>query len=349
MSRRALPLAALLGLLVAGLPPAARAAASGGSLQVCLAAAADYTPVYPTRTFPAGTTDVAAVLRLGRGESYDTMTATFVAVDVGKVAPPNSVIRRIEMRVGGRDRAAVRFRGGDRALPPGRYRLDVAAAGKAWRSVGFTVAAASPAPAVKAPADLLPLTEGTVWTYAFVQEAGPGVTLQQAADLKPGPDGKLRATVTRTVGSADADGTRIEIRRNGVLIEEQWWRLADAGLLVTRRKSGGETTAFDPPGVLLPFPLEAPQGWTYESRDGSIRQAYRIFGPVPVASPAGRVPGYVVVGEQPASITATVTGTLSVEQHVVPGVGTVREVSVLAWNGRMLTREEMVLKAHAPR
>jgi hypothetical protein len=65
-----------------------------------------------------------------------------------------------------------------------------------------------------------------------------------------------------------------------------------------------------------------------------------MWGPVPIKSPAGEWPGYVVLMEQPSANIA-----LSVERHYVAGVGMVREVVTQARNGVMLTRWESVLTA----
>ena len=311
-------------------------------LQLCLARAADYSPVYPTQTFPAGATnEVTAVLRLDKGESYTTMTATWIAVDVGDVSPPNTVIHEILMQVKGKDRAAARWFIREGVLPEGKYRLDVAADGKHWRSVEFAIAVMPPAAEVKEPKDLLPLTEGTVWRYGFEQEFAPGLKFDLPPGLKLDADGKLRATVTYTVAKKDSVGTHIEIRRNNELVMEEWWRLTEAGLAMVQIKQGNEVVKFDPPHAVWPWPLEAPREWVYEPEDKSFKQTYRMWGPVPVKGPTGEALGYVVLTEQPSpSIIMTV------ERHYLPGVGLVREVIIQAHalRGVMLSRQEYVLR-----
>ena len=84
-------------LALAMAAPARAQARPGSALQVCLAEAADYSAVYPTSVFPAGATnEVTAVVRLGRGESYAQMTATWIAVDVSGT-PANVVITRTNL------------------------------------------------------------------------------------------------------------------------------------------------------------------------------------------------------------------------------------------------------------
>jgi len=45
-------------------------------------------------------------------------------------------------------------------MPVGKYRLDVSADGKPWKSTAFTVVEVAKAPDVKKPEDLLPLRQG---------------------------------------------------------------------------------------------------------------------------------------------------------------------------------------------
>ncbi|HXG03488.1 MAG TPA: hypothetical protein VNO23_08770 [Candidatus Binatia bacterium] len=336
-----LALAALGGLCLAGGPAEGQPAGEAGSapLQLCLAEAADYSPVYPTRTFPAGSTEeVAAVVRLPQGASPQGLVATWSVVDVGAAAPPNQVINKTTIPVAGRDRAAIHLRSRGGALPPGKYRLDVTADGKPWRSVEFTVVA-MPAAEVRRPADLLPLQPGTTWTYRFEQQFAPGVRPQLPPGLRLDPDGRLRATIRKRAVGQDEMGVHIESRRNDMVVEEEWWKVTDAGLVVTRLKSGGEDQTFDPPGPIWPWPLKTPRRWSHELGP-SLKQTFRMWGPVPVKAPAGQVPGFVVLMQQPSQPIA-----LSVERHYAPGIGMVREVVVQARNGVMLTRWESVLTA----
>ncbi len=67
---------------------------------------------------------------------------------------------------------------------------------------------------------------------------------------------------------------------------------------------------------------------------------YKIWGPVPISGPASETPGYVVMSRQ---ILPGQTGVTS-EQHIVPGIGHVREVEIIAVRDRMVQRNEMVLR-----
>lgn len=316
--------------------PAAKPAA-GPELELCLAAAADYSPVYPTRVFPADTTrEVTAVVRLGKGESYKKLEAHWIAVDAGKT--PNQVISKMTLPVRG-DRGAMHMRAGARGLPPGKYKLEVTADGEPWRTVEFSVVPIE-APEVKQPADLLPFKPGTVWRYAFEQQFAPGVKFELPPGEKLDADGRLRVTLTRRAVASEDLGLHIEVRRNDRLAEEEWWQLTEAGLVVTKLKTGGQESTFDPPGRLWPWPLKMPQRWTYKPPGAPFTHTFRMWGPVPVKGPGGEAPGYVMLMEQPSRPIA-----LSLERHYLPGVGNVREIVVQARDGVMLTRWESVLTA----
>lgn len=324
--------AAAIGIVC--LDPGARAAAA--DLQLCLARAADYSPVYPTTSFPAGSTEeVAAVVRLSQGESYRNLVATWTAVEAGN-APRNQVINKVTVPMQRLDRAVVHMRSKGGPLPPGKYRLDVTADGNPWQRLDFVVSPVEP-PAVRAPDAMLPLKPGTVWRYTFEQQFAAGVRPELPPGTKLDGDGRLRAALEKTAAGQDGMGTHIETRRNGVVVEEEWWKLTDAGLVVTKLKSGDEEQTFDPPGAIWPWPLKTPRRWQYDI-DASSKQTFRMWGPVPVRGPAGLTPGYVVLMQQPSKPIA-----LSVERQYVPGIGMVREVVVQARNGVMLTRWESVL------
>jgi hypothetical protein len=284
-------------VMIACWPSEARDARAG-EVQLCLAQAADYSAVYPTTTFPVGSTeDVAAVVRLSSGESYRTLVATWTVIEAGN-GPRNQVINKVTVPMQGKDRAVVHMRSKAGPLPPGKYRLDVAANDKPWRSLEFAVAPVEP-PVVRAPDSLLPLKPGTVWRYAFVQQFAPGVRPTLPPGTKLESDGTLRATLEKSAAGQDDLGVHIQARRNGALVEEEWWKLTDAGLVVTKLKSGGEEQTFDPPGALWPWPLKTPRRWEYEI-DASLKQTFRMWGPVSLKGPSGTAPGYVVLMQQPS-------------------------------------------------
>jgi len=324
--------------------------AENGSVQLCLAEAADYSPVYPTQVFPSNTREIAAVAHLGATDSYKVMTGTWIAVDVGKAAPPNTQVAKADITLDKMRKIAFRLTVMG-AMPVGKYRLDVLADGKPWKSTVFTVVEVAKAPDVKKPEDLLPLRKGQVWTYAFVQEPGQGAKITLPG-VTPDAEGKLRATVTMTVAATETTGTRLDLRRNNALVFQEWWRLDSSGLVSTQRKTvdpqakdaledltQNPVVKLDPPQLLLRWPLTAPQIWTYTPKDQSYSQTIRIWGPLPMKGPTGAASGYLVFLEQKERL-----GTLTAERHWIPGVGLVREIIISAVGDKLAGRTEMVLQ-----
>lgn len=312
---------------------------SGGSVQICLAAAADSTPVYPTTVLPVGGKELTAVFRLGPSDHFTTLAYEWIAVNVGAAAPPNSKIAIGDLPLGDQRAGALHVTGLRQPLPAGEYRLDVTMDGHPWKSTPFSVKAAAPAVTINRPADLLPLTPGKVWTYAFTQESGNGATIT-IPGISPGPDGKLHATVTLTVTPADAGAVKIETRRNNDLVFEEWWRLDETGLFSTQRHQvGDDPVPMKPPQKMLAYPPATPLTWTYEAADHSYKQTYRMWGPVPVKAPSGSVPGFVVMAEQAGGVSK-----LTAERHFAPGIGLVREIIITSLGPDMLSRQELVLQ-----
>jgi len=311
-------------------------AADESMLQICLAAHADYSPVYATRSIPASAQEVTAVFRFPPGETHKKVTGKWIAVDVGTAAPPNHVM--ITKTMEGETKKGRLSIDLPRALPVGKYRLEVEADGKAWKSAEFTVVPDLPAPTLPGPEALLPVKPGQTWSYDFAQQAGGGAKINMPG-VQPDAEGRYHAKVSITVAGLDAAGQHLELKRNGQLVFEEWWRLDQKGLSSTKRKAGDDVSVLDPPQVLLPWPLKVPKTWNYSPRDGSYRQTYTLWGPVPVKTSGGDKPGYVVFIEQPAG-----TMTLTVERHFLPGVGLGREIIVTALDHEMVSRQEMVLK-----
>lgn len=339
-------LAVIVGLII----PLHDASAQSPLLQLCLTEAADYSPVYPTQIFPSNVREVAAVAHLAPSESYKVMTGTWIAVDVGKAAPPNTQVAKADITLDKMKKLAFRLNVMG-AMPVGKYRLDVLADGKPWKSTEFTVVEMAKPPDMKKPEDLLPLRQGQLWTYAFVQQPGEGAKITLPG-VTPDAEGKFRATVTLTVAGKDAAGTRLDLRRNNALVFQEWWRLDENGLVSTQRKSVNPQAKdaledvtlnpilkLDPPQLLLRWPLTAPQTWTYQPKDGAYSQTLHLWGPLPIKGPNGEVPGYLVFLQQKERL-----GTLTAERQWIPGVGMVREVIISAVGDKLAGRTEMVLQ-----
>jgi hypothetical protein len=289
--------------------------------------------MYATQSIPASAQEVSAVFRFPKGETHK-VTGTWIAVDVGTAAPRNQVIVKSTQKEA-TNKGRVWF-SLPRALPVGKYRVDVEADGKAWKSLEFNVVADMAAPQVAAPEALLPMKQGQTWSYDFVQQAGVGAKIG-FPDIKPDAEGKYRANVAMMIAGRDAAGEHVETRRNGRLVFEEWWRIDQKGLAATKRKVGDEVSVLDPAQVMFAWPL-ASKKWDYAPRDGSYRQTYRMVGPFALKTPGGEKAGYVVLVEQPGGRMD-----ITVERHFVPGIGLVREVIVTALDRDMVSRQEMVL------
>jgi len=315
-----------------------RIGAPPSPLQICLEAAADSSPVYPTAVLPATNTDAAAVFELSAFEKFRTLDFAWIALDVGEAAPRHYEIAKGSLALRGRHAGVLRLSGLKNPLPPGQYELDVWADKAPWHSQTFAVQTSAAAVPLDKPSDLIPLAVGKTWKYGFVQEAGPGAKVSLPG-IAPGPDGKLHAEVTMSAAQAEADAVRIETRRNNTLVFEEWWRLDQSGLFATkRRQTGGEIQTLTPPQKLLSFPPR-PQSWNYQAADRSFRQTYRMWGPLTVRAPAGAVAGFVVFTEQTSGPT-----TMTAERHFVPGIGLVREILITALGGDMISRQEIQLQ-----
>jgi hypothetical protein len=335
---RARSILLLIGAWLAAMPLAAGAAeAERAVLQTCLEAAADFSPVYPTRTFPPGTREIIAVWQLAGDQKFQELSGAFSTVDVGAAAPPGFRIAEAPMQLGASRAGRFRFEL-PRAMPPGRYRLDVTADGQPWQSAEFAVAAGPPPPAPQRPEELVPLAANRVSVYDFTQEAGEGAHVE-LPDITPGPDGRLHARASYTVAATEPAGTRIDMRRNDRLVLEEWWRLGPSGLAVTQRKAGDETLVLEPPQTILAWPPGL-KAWEWTAQDQSVRQSYKMWGPLPVDTPGGKRDGYVVFmrSEQPNGPA------LTIERQFARGLGLVRERTVMQLGPVTAMRQDLVLR-----
>ncbi len=321
-----------LGMLPLLVPSLATAQAG---FQLGLAPAADYTPVYPSDTFPSKATEFAAIFRLGPGENYRKLTANWIAVDVGGVVQPNQVVLTREQTLGQERLGAFRFR--TNAAPPGKHRIEVQADGQPWKTADFEVVEMPETAGQSEASDLFPLETGTSWSYNLTQEAGEGVKLEAPAGVELDSEGRFRAAVLARVAGKDSTGAHLEWRRGGELIEGEWLRLDPEGLVRTQRLVEGTPVALTPPELLLPQPDRHPTKGEWDAPAYDYQLKYRVWGPLPIRGPGGIAPGYVTLAIYPPPFETTV------ERHYLPGVGLVREVVVAARGGRRLERRELVL------
>jgi len=303
------------------------AAAEEDSITPCLACTGDFQPIAPNAVVPAEGRQLLGVFHLASGDSFSRLVSTWIAVDVGQAAPPNYKVAEASIDLAGRHEGKFHFTL-PRALPLGRYRLDVTADGKPWRSAEITVAQSSPLTAPPA-TPLIPLIEGREWTYDFTQEGGPGVTIDLPGATKDAA-GRLHVTLVMTADRVDDHGTHLTLVRNGEKASEEWWRLDDRGLVATQRAVQGQEVVLDPPQTLLARPESTYQEWDYTAADGSYRQHCRQW-----CLNAGSAPGTAR-----EFLVVQIVG----ERHFILGTGLVREVITATVGGRLINRTTMVLR-----
>jgi len=306
-------------------------------LTLCLAPAADDSATYPLKEVAATNREFVVVFRLRPGESFGKLEHVWTAVDVGDAAPANTEIAREELALGGKTTGNLRFTL-PRDLPVGKYRLDVSADGKPWASLEFPVVPAKEAMPLAKPGDLMPLASGTKWVYSWVLEPGPAIKKLTVPGAEQGADGKCRATLAITVAGEENGLAHMEMKRGDKLVSEEWWSLTDTGLVVTRVKTEGQTADYEPPLPMIALPLESASSWRYQPKDGTAVE-YRMWGPLPVKTPSGEKPGWIVWMRVPTGDEVT-----TIERHYAPGAGVVHEVHTRARGPILLTRLETTLQ-----
>lgn len=323
---------------------------AGQAIRVCLALAADMSPVFPSTRFATTTKQWNVLYQIGEPGEIDEVECKWLALDSANPPRPLAVLGTGRVTLNPRITTGSFTYRPDAALPPGNYRVELLGDGRPWQSHDFTLIEAPPHVALARPEDFLPLAAGTSWSYALVMEAGRGQRLD-IPGIVPDADGRLRGNVALSVLSRGDDGARLETRLNGQPIGTETWLIRDDGLFVTQRQaSGSEPQALAPPERLVAFPLQDSFGWTHVARDGSAKRTYRMWGPVPIMSGSQMDLGYVVLSEE---TTPQKAGGLdvkrTVERHYLPRFGLIREIQVTGCSATLLTRQELVLRPDAGR
>jgi len=302
---------------------------SSGPVLLCLDVASDLAPIHPTRAFPSGVSELSLVIEAGAAAGSRELTAVFVAEDVGEAAPPETEMARAVQPASPDRRARFRYHQ-DGALPPGTYRVELLGDGAPWRTLRCRVLAPSSPPTLS-----LRLEPARIAHYDFLQEAAPGARLRDGGTPK---GDRLEARVEMRVVEAEAGLAHIEFRRDGEPVTQEWWSWDERGLFATRRTVGAVVHELDPPQPLL----QAGAGvasWEWRCAGLDFVQRGRQWGPLELEGPWGRAKGYVVRTEQ-------AEGPLlhTVEREFAPGLGLVRERITSARDGRLVVRQELVLR-----
>lgn len=313
------------------------------TLKTCLAVAADYSPVYPTTRF-AKHGHVVAVFRLAKAGEAVKLTCTWTAIERNGFAIVRRDLAKSDLTVPkGADRGSFTFSPSN--LRVGQYRVEVAADGKPWKSLDFTLIE-PPKPDLADPTALFPLTPGLVRGYTMLVHPGPRGFSSPAFAANPG--GTFWTRFFEIVEGADADGVHVSHLLMGPTQQralDEWFLWGPKGLVETKEASFGKTTLMNPPQVRIPMPLRAPTTWSYHSQDGAIRKTFRLWGPLPLRGLKGEAPGYVILEEQSLNDKAMPGGgKQTIERHYIPGEGLVRSIFAVASRSGDWCRIDTVLR-----
>lgn len=256
-----------------------------------------------------------------------------IATDVGADAPKNYTVGSVlsTTESAGRFHFAL-----PKGLPPGQYRADVTEDGKPLKSIAFAIATPATGNLPKV-GELVALDKIKTWTYSDVMEAALGIQLDVPPGATKGSDGKIRAVLTYAQSESGPDGTVIDIRHGRQPTSKEWWKIGPDEFDITKRQTGGDPFAMEPPELDLKSPSDHMLQWSSQSK-GEPKLTFQLWGPVPLKSPTGDAPGYVVLVDQPGEPIHT-----TLERDYIPGIGMVREGMISAANGTMLAREDKVL------
>ena len=295
------------------------------TVRTCMAAAADFSPIYPTDSFPATARPIFAVFQLPPGAIETEVSVRWSAVEVegfrllgGLPIGRYSLVNPDGLRVGYFSLNLTR------PLPVGAYRVEVFVGGKRLSAADFNVAPPPPPLRVSDPTVLQPIGKGSTWRYDHLDDPLVGEAVPPGMTL--GRDGRRRSSTTFVVEETEGDIARVVCRNSGEFFNATWLRREAAGLSQQRSRSfrQEEPEPITPPSLLLPAVLDGDMEWTWSAADGQHRTVTRAIGPLTVETPKGRAPGYVVLTSTYRG--AALVGTL--ERHMAPGWGIVRRTYV---------------------
>lgn len=314
--------------------PAAMVLAHGAcaeGVQLALDGAADLSPVYPTVTLPANAREFVVIFSYGDHKTHHIRTG-FEPIDAKGSYTINSVGDVKVAAVGDATRFLLResFLSD---IPVGRWTLTASVDDKPVGTVEITVVPAAAPLKLSSPIALAgSLAAGTEWNFQFrfLQEPRPGLKLTLDGIESADPDGWIKTTLLRKIVAQDAGGVRWDQQRTGKLVSTSWVVATDKGIAVAKIVADGNETAFEPLELVLRTPGDAfHQQWEWRPKGAppEAAQNFQMWGPVPVKTPQGEQPGYVVLQQIPDEDDPTKVG-LSVESQIVPGTGLVHEVDV---------------------
>jgi hypothetical protein len=306
-------------------------AAHSEGLELALDGAGDLSPVYPTATIPANVRQFVVIFTYPDLKRHQIGTH-FEPIDATGSFTINAEAHAEAAAVGEQTRFLLR-QSYLTDLPVGRWTLtasvDDQPVGRLEVKVVPTLA---PLKLVSALDLAGSMTQGTEWTFQFrlLQEPAPGLKLTLDGIKTADPEGWLRTTLVRKTVSLDREGTRWDQLRTGKLVSSHWVVATDQGIAISKFRIDGDVQSLEPPELTVLMPTDEfhqSWQWTAKGADPKGAQRFQMWGPLPIKTPTGEQPGYVVLQKIPDDADPTVIAS-SIEYEIVPGIGLVHEVDV---------------------
>lgn len=171
---------------------------------------------------------------------------------------------------------------------------------------------------------LMPIAEGTTWSYILVQEKP-----DQSLDLSE-PSKLEEISVIYRIGRTEKidhrELQRLEIYRDDALDSVDLIAVEDHGIICPARQSpNGSVVKLVPPQIMLATPLAKGKRWRFNGTigDKEVTQNYQIADQEEVEVPAGKFNAWRIHCEQTAPAPATI------DRWFVPGVGFVKVATIV--------------------
>lgn len=207
----------------------------------------------------------------------------------------------------------------------------------------LAVLLAAAAGVVIAREQLLPLENGTTWTYELTEEAGEEFAF---APGTAGADGKIhRVAIYRLDGPQNVSGKillKFEMLRDGVITNADLLSVDERGIFCAARiDQYGELMPVEPPQTIVATPLRSGATWDYAGKMAGmdVRQHFEIVAEEDVDVPAGKFRAFHIRGEQ------TAPNSTKINRWFANGVGIVKDVTeARAADGDLVRRITLELK-----
>lgn len=184
---------------------------------------------------------------------------------------------------------------------------------------------------------LFPISVGNQWTYNSVSES--------VVDGKPR---RVEMNITMEIKKVEPEGTgqkvTVEMREEDVVKSTQIWKVDDTGVYQVSVATETTSASFNPPQLLLKFPVKVDEEWTYNGSGptalglkSSIKAKSKNKGPQITDTYAGEVSAYSI------ETTSQLTGTGTTQDgKSVPLAGSMQAVAFYAPKMGMVRLQQTV-------